>query len=368
VLYSFKGGADGSVPTSSVVRDAAGNLYGTTFYGGNATCLDGCGTVFKVDATGKETVLYRFTGGADGSAPNAGLIRDNAGNLYGTTGSGFPLTCSSASCGTVFKLDATGVETVLHTFTGPPDGSAPEAVLVRDANGNLYGTTLYGGDVSNCGLGCGTVFKLDSSGNETVLYSFIDAADGGLPSAGVIRDGAGNLFGTTVGGGASNSGTLYKIDATGKETVLYSFTGGADGGSPFAGLVAVGAKVYGTTGSGGAYGYGTVFKVDKVNKSGKETVLYSFTGGADGYNPSAGLVRDAAGNLYGTTSGGGFSNYGTVYKIDATGKRTLLYSFTGGADGQHPFAGLIRDAAGNLYGTAEFGGAFGLGTVFKLAP
>jgi uncharacterized repeat protein (TIGR03803 family) len=356
VLYAFTGGVDGGLPLAGLVRDGAGNLYGTTFQGG----ASGYGTVFKLDKTGEETVLHSFTAGWDGAYPQAGLVRDGAGNLYGTTVGG-------RRGSVVFRLNANGKETVLHTFDGA-DGSDPMAGLVRDAAGNLYGTTAHGGQ-GGCDHGCGVVFKLDRTGKETVLHSFTGTGgDGAYPYAGLIRDAAGNLYGTTVQGGSSDYGTVFKLDKTGKETVLYSFTGtGGDGGAPDAGLVPDAARnLYGTTFGGGFADYGTVFKLDNT---GKETVLYSFTGGADGEWPDAGLVLDAKGNLYGTTFSGGIHQIsGTVFKLDQTGNFTLLHEFTGGDDGSGPQAGLIWDKAGNLYGTTCCGGAYTWGVVFKLTP
>src|SRR5271157_3231541 len=250
----------------------------------------------------------------------------------------------------------TYTESVLHSFPGSPDGANPYAGLVRDAQGNLYGTTVNGGAQAK-----GTVFKVDATGNETVLYSFTGAGgDGANPEAGLVPDAQGNLYGTTYAGGASNAGTVFKVDTTGNETVLYSFTGaGGDGAGP-TGLLVRDAQgnLYGTTVFGGASGKGTVFKADAT---GNETVLYSFTGaGGDGANPEAGLVPDAQGNLYGTTDAGGASNAGTVFKVDTTGNETVLYSFTGaGGDGAGPTGLLVRDAQGNLYGTTVFGGASG---------
>src|SRR5271157_1456393 len=384
VLYTFTGSPDGAVSDGGLVRDAQGNLYGTTSQGGDPACTNGCGTVFKVNTTGNETVLYSFTGGADGAYPGAGLLRDAQGNLYGTTGQGGALACNAPNgCGTVFKVDTTGKETVLYSFTGGADGSTPEAGLLPDAQGNLYGTTSQGGDPA-CTNGCGTVFKVDTTGKETVLYSFTGLPDGASPTAGLVQDAQGNLYGTTSQGGdpacTNGCGTLFKVDTTGNETVLYSFTGtGGDGSEPYGGLVLdAQGNLYGTTSQGGdpacTNGCGTVFKVDTT---GKETVLYSFTGGADGAIPYAGLVPDAQGNLYGTTSQGGdpacTNGCGTVFKVDTKGKKTVLYSFTGGADGAIPYAGLARDAPGNLYGTAQRGGNLactgptnGCGTVFKL--
>ena len=354
LLYSFEGGTDGAQPQAGLIRDADGNFYGTTEGGGPLKC----GTVFKLDTTGAETVLYTFTGKpADGSLPVAGLLRDAAGNLYGTTFYG-----GASDFGTVFKLDTTGTETVLHTFAGGTDGANPGAGLVRDTAGNLYGTTFYGGE-----SGFGTVYKLDRNGVETVLHSFAGSpTDGQEPTAGLVRDAAGNFYGTTITGGASNLGTVYKLDTAGKETVLYSFTGQPDGKFPWAGLVRDAAgNFYGTTLYGGASDFGTVYKLDTA---GKETVLHSFTGGRDGKLPYAGLLRDLAGNLYGTTSEGGASRYGTAFQLDTTGRFTVLHSFAFGAtDGITPMGGLIRDTTGNLYGTTLQGGAFSVGTVFKLS-
>jgi uncharacterized repeat protein (TIGR03803 family) len=360
VLYTFgQEGPDGCYPFAGVVRDPAGNLYGTTINGG----ASGWGTVFKLDATGKETVLYSFTGGADGSEPFAGLVRDAAGNLYGTTASG---GTSPFGNGVVFKLDTTGKETVLYTFTGGADGGEPFAALVKDAAGNLYGTTIAGG-----AFGQGTVFKLDTTGKETVLHSF-DGSDGAYPSEDLTRDAAGNLYGTTlfVAGGGLNYGVVFKLDTAGKETVLHSFRGyPADGAFSVygtgRGLVRDAAgDLYGTTDSGGAFNDGLVFR---VNTTGKETVLYSFTGGLDGGNPSVGLVRDAAGNLYGTAVTGGADDCGddgcgVVFKLDPTGRETVLHSF---APGAVPNGSLVRDSRGNLYGTSR---GPGCGCIFKVAP
>jgi uncharacterized repeat protein (TIGR03803 family) len=350
VLYAFKGGTDAANPMASLIQDAAGNFYGTTYDGGDSNL----GAVFMLDAAGNETVLYSFTSGTDGQYPRAALVRDAAGNLFGTTSYG-----GTSNRGTVFKLDATGKETVLYNFTGGADGGNPFASLLLGGGGNLYGTTSGGGP-----SGFGTVFKLDATGKETVLYGFTGGADGGSPLAGLILSPAGKFYGTTYAGGAFGFGTVFQLDATGKQTVLHSFADGSDGSGPKAGLVrdSVG-NLYGTTYSGGAAGYGTVFK---LAPSGKETVLYSFTGGADGINPEAGLVRDTFGNLFGTTYGGGAPGYGTVFKVDTTGREIVLYRFAPGA-GMVPRAGLIRDAGGNFYGTTSSGGSGG-GTVFKLSP
>jgi len=356
VLYSFKGGSDGSTPFGSLVRDSAGDLYGTTKQGGTSSL----GTVFRVESSGKETVLYSFAGGNDGASPTAGVVRDSAGNLYGATPSG-----GSANAGTVFKLDASGKETVLHSFGGGPGGSIPERGVIRDSAGNLYGATEFGGDhACGNGSGCGIVFKLNSQGKQTVLHTFSSTDAAADPVSTLVRDSSGNLFGTTLYGGVGE-GTIFQLDSKNNETVLYIFSGGTDGGSPLDGLVADGSEFAGLTSSGGTKQLGVAFKVDR---SGNLTVLHDFTGGSDGSTPSGVLFRDSTGNLYGTTLYGGTFNKGTVFKIDSSGRETLLHTFTGGTDGANPFGGVVRDAQGNLYGTTEHGGASGLGVVFKITP
>jgi uncharacterized repeat protein (TIGR03803 family) len=382
-LYSFPGGADGAYSYVRLVRDSTGNLYGTTWYGG----AFGDGTVFELTSSGKETVLYSFTSADQNAlvAPSA-LIRDAAGNLYGTTQTGGDLSCSGGSgCGLVFKLDSSGKETVLYSFSGGVDGGLPVSSLVRDAAGNLYGTAETGGDLTcAAGSGCGVVFKVDSAGKETVLYSFSGKTDGETPKAAVVRDTAGNLYGTTLSGGnlsqkcagGTGCGTVFKLTPSGKETVLYSFKGGADGQSPSGVIRDAAGNFYGTTFYGGTFGGGTVFK---LNSSGKKTLLYSFPAGEFVPVTPSGVIRDAAGNLYGTTVYGGDFNCsgglgcGTVFKVDATGKETVLYTFAGSTDGAEP-SGLIQDKAGNLYGTTVYGGdlncdrGLGCGTVFKIIP
>ena len=200
-----------------------------------------------------------------------------------------------------------------------------------------------------------------------MLYSFTGGGDGGFPYGSLIRDSAGNLYGTTNGGGASGAGVVFKLDTSGHETVLYSFTGGADGGYPLAGVIRDSAgNFYGTTNGGGASGAGVVFKIDT---SGNETALYSFTGGADGGFPLwVVLARDSAGDLYGTTAGGGTAGAGVVFKVDASGQETVLHSFTGGSDGGTPFVGVVLGPDGNLYGNTAFGGQTNAGVVFEIKP
>ncbi len=311
------------------------------------------GTVFKLTPGGTATVLYSFTGGSDGGNPYGGLIADSSGNLYGTTQFG-----GASGAGVVFRLSPGGVFTALHSLDWS-EGAFPQARLLADSTGNLYGTAWNGGSSS-----CGTVFKLSPSGTLTVLYSFTCTADGGHPYSDLLADSGGNLYGTTADGGAFNAGTVFKLSSSGAETVLYSFSGNPDGANPHAGLTADSAgNLYGTTVSGGVSNAGTVFK---LSPSGTESVLYSFLCGADGANPYADLILDSAGSLYGTSTGGCAASNGTVFKV-TSGGTTMLYSFTGGADGAIPYAPLLADSTGNLYGTTYAGGTSFFGTVFKLA-
>jgi uncharacterized repeat protein (TIGR03803 family) len=364
VLHSFRSEfehpPDGANPWPGVILDSKGNLYGTTFAGG----VYGRGTVFEISKTGRETVLYNFCSApncTDGAVPVAPLVRDKRGNLYGTTRAGGTGCGAYGGCGTVFKLDARGRETVVYGFSGSPDGEGPYSGLVGDGTGNFYGTTVAGGE-----FGGGTIFEVSKTGIETVLYSLDGKAE--MPFKGLVRNATGSLYGTSPDG--FGFGVVFKLDANGAYAELYDFSGGADGGKPLASLVldSVGS-LYGTTqeggiaGSCGGVGCGLVFKLDM---SGKETVLYSFTGGADGSVPVARVLRDGAGNLYGTTEYGGRFGYGTVFKLSKNGRETVLYSFSDGVDGGLPRAGVTRDADGNLYGTTFEGGAFGQGTVFKL--
>jgi uncharacterized repeat protein (TIGR03803 family) len=338
--------------------DKGGNLFGTASIGGNRNCggILGCGTVFELDPTGKESVLYIFN--EQYSLP-LGLVMDGKGNLYGVTNGG-----GEFGNGAVYtlKVSPNSTRKVLYSFSGGADGSLPLG-LVQDNSGNLYGVTFEGG-----AYGRGTVFKVDLHGTETVLYSFSGGADGDAPHSTLLLDGAGNLYGTTEGGGLFRNGTVFKIDSAGKESVLYSFSGGADGECPSGGGVVADAEgnLYGTTALGGDVGCscGVVYKLDT---DGNQHVLYTFTGGADGKYPKA-VILDSAGNLFGTTFAGGTTQDGTVFEVDASGKETVLYSFTGGADGSFPVVGLLRDTKGNLYGTTYFGGTYGVGTVFKIVP
>jgi uncharacterized repeat protein (TIGR03803 family) len=257
---------------------------------------------------------------------------------------------------------------VVHNFTGGSDGGNPLNGFTLDASGNIYGTASAGG-ASNYGV----VFKVNTSGVETVLHSFSGGMDGANPDGFLVRDKAGNFYGTTTGGGAFGAGTVFGITATGKEAVLYSFAGGADGADPEAGLALDAAgNLYGTTIAGGL-GNGTVFKLTRPKSGTKwtEQVLYGFGTGEDGTIPVAGVTLDAAGNVYGTASAGGAYGYGTIFELTPSGStwtETILHNFEDGDDGGVPYAGLIADKAGNFYGAATEGGTGGGGAVFKLTP
>ena len=363
-LYSFRSGRDGAAPLSGLIN-VAGMLYGTT---SASSIANPGGTVFGLDAAGKEKVLYRFKGGShDGGGPGGKLMfRDGA--FYGTTSYGGGTGCNSGlGCGTVFKLTPDGHETVLHRFRGTEDGKYPYSWLIS-VSGALYGTTYDGGG-HGCayGGGCGTVFRLTAAGDETVLYSFKGGTDGSYPVAGLINAG-GVLYGTTQTGGAHGLGTVFEITPSGIERVLYSFAGGADGAYPVAGLTALDGLLYGITNGGGTGtacfgGCGTVFS---LAPDGTETVLHAFGHGKDGAQPWAKLIH-VDGHLYGTTEKGGMDGNGTVFKVLKTGEETVLHSFHGGRDGYDPQSSLV-ELNGALYGTTLNGGSFGVGTVFKVQP
>lgn len=341
--------------------DGAGNLYGTAQNGG----ANGDGTVFEIGAAGTETVLHSFAGGTpDGANPISGLIMDGAGDLYGTTPNG-----GADGQGIIFKISAAGTYSVLYSFGGAPaDGAQPQGSLIMDNAGNIYGTTEGGG-----ASGQGTVFKMSATGTETLLYSFTGTGTNAeSPLAGVVMDSAGNFYGTTVLGGAHSEGTVFELSAAGTETLLYSFSGTPDAQTPGAGLVMDSAgNLYGTSCHGGASGDGAVFE---VSAAGAENVLFSFgppVGAQSGGCPVAGLVVDSAGNLYGTSTGGGAYGYGSVFEVSAAGTETVLYSFGTETGGQDPLAGdpdspLLMDSAGNLYGTIPSGGANHDGAVFRI--
>ncbi len=304
-------------------------------------------------------VIYSFKGGADGANPLAGLTLFN-GALYGTTSLG-----GANGKGTVFKVSTSGNESVLYSFAGQPDAASPAASLIH-VNGKLYGTTPVGGTINN-----GTVFEVSPSGHESVLYSFKFEPDGTNPYAGLTETN-GALYGTTSGGGTKDRGTVFELSASGDESVIHSFTGEPDGESPFAGLTYLNGNLYGTTEHGGygkKGGAGTVFE---VSPSGSESVIHSFTGAhagsSDGAWPLAGMIA-VNGTLYGTTYEGGPADEGAVFSVNPAGTEKAIYGFLGGdvyLDGASPSASLTL-LKGKLYGTTLYGGNNDSGTIFEVS-
>jgi uncharacterized repeat protein (TIGR03803 family) len=364
LLYSFQCDPDGGYPQSALVRDSSGNLYGTTEAGGQY----GYGIVFKVTPSGSETVLHSFTGPpSDGGHPQYGsLTLDAAGNLYGATSYG-----GRFDYGTVYKVTATGTERVLYNFPGGSDGSTPFGGMARDSAGNLYGTASAGGADYY-----GIVFKLSPGGRESVLYNFEGSpTDGANPFGNLTKDSLGNLYGTTIAGGASGVGTVFEITGGGTESLLYSFKGApVDGSGPFGGglLRDTSGNLYGVTEGGGTEGSGVAFE---LAAGGTESVLLNFNGGAGGGYPIDGLVRDGAGNLYGSTVYGGSgvdcgsNGCGVLFGLTTAGKEIVLrnFSLSSSSDGAYPY-GVLLDPSGNLYGALEDGGAYGCGAVFRFTP
>jgi uncharacterized repeat protein (TIGR03803 family) len=399
-LHAFNNVPDGSTPRGQLTMDAAGNLYGTTLYGGGA----GYGMVFKLVHTGSnwiEQPLYSFPpeqSGNDGAAPYAGITIGPDGNLYGTTTAGG----GSARYGTVFKLSPPAsvcrstlcpwTETILYRFSGGSDGSQPLGPVVFDRAGNLYGTTLYGGSCVSYDYGCGVVFKLTRSGSgwaETVLHTFLDSPDGADPVSGLVFDQAGNLYGTTNRGGTGcadgGCGTVFQLAPSGSgwtETILHSFTFGDDGALPDGGLIFDNSgNLYGTT-SRASTSNGTVFELTPSGGQWTYTLISDIPeqliGNSGPYGP---VAMDAAGNLYGMTAGSGIDTCadgcGTVFKLTPSASGwmfSLIHEFTGGTDGATPIDGVIVDRNGNLYGTTSYGGAsscnygLGCGVVFEITP
>jgi uncharacterized repeat protein (TIGR03803 family) len=384
VLYQFTGGSDGGGPMGRLaLNTSSGNLFGTTHFGGITTCGGnfggGCGVVFALSLAGStwtQTPLYAVADGSDGGFPNGGVVLDGAGNLYGTASAGGSNACS-IGCGVVYELvqsSGAWTERILHTFTGS-DGQFPNASLFN-GGGALYSTTWYGGT-----HGAGTVFRLSPTGSggwiESLLYSFNGTQDGTSPAGGVVLDTSGNVYGTTYPFNGYNDGVAFELkpksNVPWKQRVIDSFGTGSGGEDPYAGLIIDGAgNLYGTTIEGGGTGNGVVFELVRRGRHFKERVLHTFTGSPDGSSPYAGLTADGAGNLYGATLFGGAHNYGTVFELALKPrggyKERILYSFTGGNDGANPKAEPILDTSGNLYGTTEGGGQFGQGVAYEIIP
>jgi hypothetical protein len=417
VLYTFRNKGDGAFPYAGLIADGYGNLYGTTAgLSLDGYCNAGCGTVFQMKPPATKgsawsyAVLYAFTGSnGDGEFPGSGLSFDNAGNLYGTTGNGgfFGGDCHNYGCGTVFELspnrDGSWTETVLYRFKAGTDGRNPQGTLVLGKGGVLYGATVAGGGSNSC-LSCGTVFRLTppprqgGAWTEQVLHRFNNFSGGFWPEAGVARDKAGALYGTTNEGGQGSNycsdgcGVVFKLAPPSKpggawtKTVIYRFTGERDGGEPYAGVTFGSAgNLYGTT-SIGHKNAGAVYQLTppaKKNGAWTETTLYTCSTSNGPYHPTAGVIFDNAGNAYGTSEVGGVRGLGDVFKLKPPAKKggawteTTLYTFKGGKDGRWPYAGLVFGKDSALYGTTLQGGGgkcsngahdFGCGTVFRLVP
>jgi len=373
VLYNFTGGSDGAQPYAGLTMDRAGNLYGTTHSGNQGT---NWGNVYELRQHGTGWIfnaLELFDG-----ALESGVVFGPNGTLYGTS----PNNISTLVYGYVYNL-APPINsfchsvmchwnsTVLYGFTGGADGWAPRyGSLVFDSAGNMYDTTSLGGN------GNGVVFEMSHSGpawTEQPIYTF-SGADGANPFSGVIFDSAGNLYGTTTQGGANGFGAVYELTRVGlswTEKVLYSFQGGNDGSLPTAGVILDQAgDLYGSTNAGGAGGGGTVFELTPSGGNWNYSLIHSFTGGSD-CGPWGNLNFDAAGNLVGTTLCDGAFNAGNVFRLTNSGGTwtyTSVYDFTGGDDGKYPYCNVIFDTAGDMFGTAFRGGTVGQGTVWEITP
>jgi uncharacterized repeat protein (TIGR03803 family) len=372
---------DGSGPSSGLVFDPVGNLYGTTYAGGAYEN----GTVYKMmpnsNGSWTESIIYSFTGGSDGETPIGTLALDAQGNLYGTARFGAN-TGDYACCGSVFELSPTSSGwqySLLYTFTGGDDGKYPSASVILGADGSLYGTAFEGGT-----YGVGTVFSLTPKAGGiwkfSLLHTFTGGKDGGYPNTNLIFDAMGSLYATTAYGGSGSAcrmgcGTVYKLTpAVGgwRETALHEFTGGLDGWNPSGGLIFDAAgNLYGAAGNGGAHGQGVVYELEPFSGGWKDHILHSFIGKSDGGYPSGSLTFDPEGNLYGASSSGGVG-FGTAFELTPLIGRwdcVLLYTFyTNSSDSADPTGSFVIDSSGNLYGAAAGGTYYAAGTVFELSP
>src|SRR5271155_280572 len=399
ILYTFKGGDDGLYPEGQLVFDAAGNLYGTTYWGGNVGGCEfgGCGTVFELkhnsNGSWTESILQNFSNGKFGGDLEYGLVFDKAGNLYGTSWVG-----GANGGGIVFELSpstgGTWTETILYGFTfaggNAPPPSWPKGQIVFNGAGNIYGVLSVGGN--GCSGGCGAVYELSpvsgGSWNLTILHNFAGPPfDGADPLHGFVMDQAGNLYGTTSDGGSGTGtgcnygcGTVFKMAPSGSgqwsESILYNFQGTNDGKDPDSELTFDAAgNLYGATYDGGGLGTctdggcGTVFELMPSGGQWNETQLWRFSGITDGASPSSGLLLTPSGQLFGETYGGSNAGQnGTVYSLTPSSGSWSLASLADfvNTDGEYPAAGLVADAAGNIYGTTASGGSAGLGGGFEL--
>lgn len=361
-VHSFTG-TDGANPYAGLVQGTDGNLYGTTIDGGAYAS----GNVIKITPAGTLTSLYSFCSQSncpDGQYPVSTLVLGPDGDFYGTTQNG---GIFNALYGTIFKVSPSGTLTTLHSFNAT-DGVSPYGSLLLASNGNFYGTATEGGSCISAG-GCGTIFTMTPSGTFTTLYNFClqtNCPDGQFPGGGLIEGSDGNIYGTTRSGGnltcaVGGCGTIFKITPSGAFTTVFVFNK-ADGAYPAPGLVEASKGLfYGTTGGGGAGGNGTVFTF--TASGGTLTTLYGFSG-TDGGGP-AGLAEGSDGNFYGTTVGGGADNNGTIFKVTPSGILTTLHEFTGAF--YYYFGGMTQGTNGAFYGTTYFGGTDSDGTIFGLS-
>jgi uncharacterized repeat protein (TIGR03803 family) len=379
VIYSFAGGTDGEYTDTELVMDSAGNLYGTSVQGG----IYGGGTVFQLAPSGSSwthTVLYNFTGGADGGEPYKGVTLDAHGNLYGTAVTGGGGSCEGG-CGVVYKLTNSGgvwSQRVIHEFTGGNDGSGPGSPVAFDKHGKLYGMTPTGG-----ADGFGVVYELKPAGNSvwslTVIHTFTGGLDGlGGSASRLLIDAADHLYGVSTVGGANGFGNVFELTSSGGKwqlTTLYSFKDQPDGASPYGGVIFdKDGNLYGTTYYAGANDVGTVYKLTHNNGAWTESVIYSFKGGSDGDSPISTLVADAKGNFYGTTSDGGAvgCGCGTIFKVAPSSggswTESVVYRFPGVPKAGFAYNGMVSDSMGNFYGATVHGGTTNNGAIYKFTP
>lgn len=377
IIYSFAGGGDGEYADTDLVRDAAGNLFGTTVQGGTSAS----GTVWELSPSNgswTHSVLYSFSGGNDGGEPYKGVTLDGQGNIFGTAVTGGSGGCEGG-CGVVYELTNSGgtwMQAVVYAFTGADDGAGPGAGLTIDSNGDVYGTTPTGG-----AYGQGTIFRLHRTSGGTwklkVLHAFTGGSDGIGGSAGRLVLAGDRLYGTCTAGGDNGQGTAFEltqnIKGHWKFKPIYEFTGEPDAGFPYGGLALDSSgNLYGTTYYGGADGAGSVYRLARKSGAWSENLLYSFTGGGDGDAPLGNVVIDSGGNLFGTTSGGGSAGDGVIFALTRASKtrwqESVEHAFQGSPDGEYAYNGMVGDGAGDYFGATTQGGQEDEGAIYEFTP